>query len=298
MSHTYDFELEDSDEVLELELEHEPVSSYRNDDVRAERLPNGHILVGYLTYDEGCPNPLTDSDGMGDIIDAKHRESEWREALGIDRDGHQFNQMDIIEEMVRELDDKDVPDIIRPMYPPKKVAGREVPYAHPPEPNWWDRTLTRDDLKLGYRKRFDELMEWHKKNGSFGDPDRVMLSVYEHSGIAYSVMGEAGYPFTDPWDTSPGRAVWVPDKVLRVNEAAGLTGDERRAKMREWAGQACETFTDWANGSCYCVVIELFDADGEQLESDLCGGYVGWKWAEEQLESDLKYWREHPKETA
>lgn len=44
------------------------------------------------------------------------------------------------------------------------------------------------------------------------DPDAVLLDIYEHGGVAYSVSGQGTQC---RWDTSSGAAVWVPDDACR-----------------------------------------------------------------------------------
>lgn len=57
--------------------------------------------------------------------------------------------------------------------------------------------------------------------GEIGDPDAVILDVYDHSGIAWSVTGGG---MQCRWDTSSGAGVWVPDDCCREEI-------ERRAKV-------------------------------------------------------------------
>lgn len=63
----------------------------------------------------------------------------------------------------------------------------------------------------------------------------------------------------------------------------------RYAAADELAEQACEQYTDWANGECYGVIVELHtrtseDGDWEFVEQlDSCFGYIGGDYAEERL---------------
>lgn len=51
-------------------------------------------------------------------------------------------------------------------------------------------------------------------DGRIGNPMAVLLDIYEHGGIAYSVSGEG---MQCRWDTSDGAAVWVPDACAEEN---------------------------------------------------------------------------------
>jgi len=52
------------------------------------------------------------------------------------------------------------------------------------------------------------------EGGRIGDPMALLVDIYEHGGVAYSLSGEG---HQCPWDTSRGGAVWVPDRSARYN---------------------------------------------------------------------------------
>lgn len=270
---TMDFDPDPDDgEELELELSHEPVEFL---DMYAEKLSDGRILVGYLSRDDDCPHPLDDCDGMGRIYDYKYHEREWKEAVGLHYDSGDRDQ-DALNELAYQLwpnrTDKDWDDVLRD------------PQAD----------VTRDNIKRPYRRKWDAIRARQVANGDFGDPDGVVLDRYEHGGVVYHVGYNSN--FVDrQWDCSYGGAVWVPDNYLRIAEAKDLVGEERQKKMREWAGQAVEVMNEWMSGACYGVVVELFDAEGEPIDSeyDACWGYIGSDHAEEELKRQIEWHREH-----
>lgn len=57
-----------------------------------------------------------------------------------------------------------------------------------------------------------ECWEEARAAGEIGDVDAVVLDVYEHGGVAWSVSGEG---MQCRWDTSSGAGVWVPDTCAR-----------------------------------------------------------------------------------
>lgn len=131
------------------------------------------------------------------------------------------------------------------------------------------------------------------------DKDAVALSYFEHGNCQWFVRSEQNRHIPDfQWDGVDVAGVWTPDAYLRDDEAKGLKGAERAAKMREWAVQACETYTSWCNGEVYGYIIEVYavrlddsgevceDRDvyqalGEPLYEDACWGHVGSDWARE-----------------
>lgn len=128
------------------------------------------------------------------------------------------------------------------------------------------------------------------------NPDAVALKYFEHGNCIWSVGRPAGTEGDWQWDGVDHAGVWLPDNEL-LKEAEGLTGIERRAKMVEWAGQACEVFTQWCNGEVYGYVVQLYrlrkDDSGEPYEllsdyrrekafiDESCWNYFGWDSVEE-----------------
>ena len=112
----------------------------------------------------------------------------------------------------------------------------------------------------------------------------VRIDKYEHSGISYSVAGEGTQC---RWDTSSAWAVWFPNKCLTEDINRFKTKNTRRKRAVELARQACETFNQWANGEVYCIVKEEYNNDKEYINHDICGGYLGYEYAEKALETDI-----------
>jgi len=145
--------------------------------------------------------------------------------------------------------------------------------------HWKD--MGREELKkyceaLGYDIETHE--EIHKPN-----PDAVKIDKYEHGNIFYSVEGEGTQC---RWDTSHGWAVWLPNKVL-LEELKKYKGQARRKKCIEFARQACEAINQWQNGDVYCIVKETYNAEKEQVNYDIIGGYFGYKYAVEALKTEI-----------
>jgi hypothetical protein len=103
-------------------------------------------------------------------------------------------------------------------------------------------------------------------------PFTVMLDVYEHDGIAYSISGTG---MQCPWDTAKGGAVWVPNQCC-LDEINAVPKADRRARTVELARQAAAIYTDWCNGNCFGIVTLIFDTKtGEMISDESCYGYIG-----------------------
>lgn len=89
-------------------------------------------------------------------------------------------------------------------------------------------------------------------------------------------------------------AVWVPDAcaIDNMNFKDCVTYLEKLAVADKYASGVLDQYTTWANGECYGVVVESFKLVGdryEQVNSDACWGYIGYKWAEQALKEQIEY---------
>lgn len=250
-------------EPLELELESK-IDDWLQDELKIHRLPDGSYLLAYLCQDQYVPDPLEDMDGMGRIgTSSRHDQHKYQEiyqqALGLDSEWRKrWSKKDLLEELAYQLD-KD-----------------------------WRSLLVDDDLKRCYRGKWDALLAEKQDYGELGNPDRVMLNVYEHGYRVYAVAGERTFP-DEQWDVAHGGAVWVPDKAL-LKQAQDLKGDKRRAKMLEWARQAVELTNQWLQGEVFITELQHNDAEGNSLnaEWESCGGHFGLDYARQERDSQLK----------
>lgn len=121
------------------------------------------------------------------------------------------------------------------------------------------------------------------------DKDAVPLSYYEHGLSLWDVMGGdhiSGCPDMQ-WDGVPFAGVWVPDDCVRESYM-GQDGKTRRQWIRDQAKSACEQYTDWINGDCWGVCVDVFDSKGVKLSDDAYWGHVGSKWALEALNEAME----------
>ncbi|KRW83751.1 hypothetical protein [Marinobacter sp. P4B1] len=218
-------------EDLDLTFSSTPVSFL---DSYQERVGN-QVICGYLVDSDRPMNPLEEWDGVGRIYTA-HRHSsshaEMQEALGLDSDWEPNVELVHDEHPERfkkawvlaAASDVEFQEWCQKNGRPPKYADQEQldAYYKRKAKRFWKDT----DGELGpdcywmttiWSFEFTDsvlVKLWHELNseGLIGDPDRVSLDVYEHSGVAYSVSGtSAGCA----WDTARGGAVWVPDDCAR-----------------------------------------------------------------------------------
>jgi hypothetical protein len=108
-------------------------------------------------------------------------------------------------------------------------------------------------------------------DGEPRDPYAVLLDVYEHGGVSYSLHGTGTQC---QFDTARGGACYVPSDMHR-EDLDKLPRDEALAKVRELAAADAKTYTDWCNGNCFVTVVATYDREGALLDWDSCGGYIG-----------------------
>lgn len=209
-----------------------------------------HLVVAYLSHDDDCQNPLEDSCGFGKVIGrgryetCRHDESELFEALGLDRYGdpnYELVQDDVNKawQDYIEIIDAERWDVIL-----RTLGVEEDPDDYVlnnlrdelMETDIWHEGSARYALETAekYISEIDPTREamaqaatlfdfdaeklthelWQRKRelGEIGDRDAVMLDVYDHSGLHWSISGNG---MQCRWDTSRGAGVWVPDDEAR-----------------------------------------------------------------------------------
>lgn len=249
---------------VELELYHKPDSIMDYKDSLIYENAN-KVIIGYLSHDDDCMNPLTDCDGMGNIYSAhrnagRDQHGMMREALGLNSDW----EPDL--ELVCES------DIVIRAHKLISESNRLHQGASPRrfidaldycEENYQRDDDDQTDLEFvcdclsdyDNLREFDadwieevamELWKEGRESGLYGNAWAVSLDVYEHGGVAYSVSGEG---MQCQFDTARGGAVWVPDDVAedeivsrgkvyqkgKIIDANILRGDGNKFFVRTYA---------------------------------------------------------------
>jgi hypothetical protein len=130
-------------------------------------------------------------------------------------------------------------------------------------------------------RQYEEALALGRYEGGERNPHAVLLDVYEHGGVSYSLQG-AGTQCR--FDTARAGAVWVPSKAL-LKDAPGGDADWRWAAR--CAEMAAAEYTAWCNGQCYGLVIVTYDLAGEQQDCTTLWGHVGDDAAYEALQGEM-----------
>ncbi len=130
---------------------------------------------------------------------------------------------------------------------------------------------------------------------------------YDHQEIYESILtdivrrrleGRSGEDVDEPDWLDKINGIWTPDKSTSesYNKQDGLS---RREWMVKQAASACETYTDYCNGSVYGYTVTLHtvrkdegeiidDPDyyahhKEELSEDSCWGFYGWEYFKDEV---------------
>lgn len=310
--HLQDFELDNGDSV-ELEAEYTPVE-YHDPIVRQA---GNYIIFGYLSHDECCSDPLEDCDTMGAIHHHPRsrygrRDSDYYDILGLDSYGEPRIDEDKMQKIWYDkvmalplvmfyISDRAIRDQVRWAKPGARDYRAVLREALADESAgdysiemqcqqaWAYRPEVPRDLASDIAERIEADIDWNYESAEQEswvgmDKDAVLLDLYEHSGCVWSVSGDG---MQCRWDSSSAESVWVPDKYLREELEKIADPKERRTRAVEYAKQACETYTAWANGDCYGVVVQVHEKDGTLVDCDACWGYYVYEYSYTCLQSEM-----------
>jgi hypothetical protein len=240
------------------------------DDTTVKILPDGRAVVGYLVVDDDCENPLENCDAMGRIYSRmRHsgQEEKFYAAFGRNTDGTKYGKPNPFAVM---LDCYEHSGVVW------SVAGEGYQCQ-------WDTSggagvWVPDDCCVEhiYYTAIRALLPEGTDVSYKGNNNVITCTLPD--GVTYG-----GYK-------SFVTAIRAAAKYLGITLDKDALAKEARKVAVVCARQACETYTDWCNGSVYGVVVEVFDANDEVIDElqDACWGYIGSKYAEEELEGAVK----------
>lgn len=244
-----------------------------------EQCTNGNVVVGYLSHDEDCQNPLEDCDGMGKIHHHPssrygNRNSDYYEILGLDRYGDPIIDDEKLQMRWRDkvlalplevfslgLLAEDMPEDYQ-----EKLAFQladeqaedasvecHCKYAWRHNTKQGDVELDDEQIEVLFTQ-VEQVLDWNYDRECEacyepGDPGAVLLDLYDHSGQVWSVSGDG---MQCRWDTSRGESVWVPDKCAREEI-------ERRAPVYNYAWIE---HTTWLRGKGKSYLLHFGERDG------------------------------------
>ena len=124
--------------------------------------------------------------------------------------------------------------------------------------------------------------------------DVVPLSYYEHGLCLWDVQDGARIRNCPDmrWDGVSFAGIWYPDQSLLDMANDEKTSEARRAKLVQWASEACKVYTEWCNGNCYafnavayapmrdkhqeiCREQKVYANLSEPMAEDSCCGFIG-----------------------
>lgn len=243
------------------------------------------ILVGYLAHDDQCDSPM-DDEGNGKVY-TRHRHSSeedkkiFRDALGLNEDWQpDYENWITWPDLLAKANSK-----INESY--NGIGGNAVYRAALKAcQNDWEWNEDRDhsepmrfireclesiderevlELVIPVEPLYQELWNEYKKKGMIGNPYAVVLDVYEHSGISYSLQGEG---LQCRWDTAPASAIWIPDQCALDNFLNKELPYVQNYAMAENYSRSCiEEYNDWCNGNCWSLFIDYYDRSTNTVES-------------------------------
>ena len=265
--------------------------------------------------------------GRGKYETRRHDESELFEALGLDRNGdpnYELVQDDLNEawkeyiesitedrwlEFFKELgvwdETWDGPDFNHAMNQWRDnlmdvdafyegdikyafmEANKYVDWAYDPSNN--DVGLASMVFDFNVEKVTHDLWIKAREEGRIGDRDAVMLDVYDHSGLHWSISGGGMQCL---WDTSRGAGVWVPDDEARkeidrrapvygiayIRQTNLIRGGKYQLMDRK-SGMCIQVADDW--GVLWDRAKELAALESEEDRAAWSG--VGCAYAAEEL---------------
>ena len=216
VSHFTDFTLASGEDV-ELELEFTPVDHLDTHTVETAE----HVIHAYLVHDEDTANPLDDCAGMGKIhhhprSQYGRRDSDYFEVLGLDSYGnpvideekmqsiwharvmalplHLFHIADKgVRVEIRHTGVGDYRVILRDKLANESAGDYSITAQC--RQAWSYRPDVPRDLASDIAERIEDRLDWDydavaRECAEPGDPDAVMLDVYDHGGCHWSISGD------------------------------------------------------------------------------------------------------------
>lgn len=238
-------------EAINLRLPHKPCD-FNSGDSLVTKVGNDKLVLTYLVDDSSCDNPLESCDGEGMVYTANHRNSSaqdrrsMQEALGLDENwernyGAEGSQVVLSEIVWRELNNSENTKLLGKLYRmarkyergglksliTKSIMAFDSRYddactvftrhfTNESFPHYLNETEGGAMFELGALAELQTDVAWDKAadRGLIGNPLSVMLDIYEHGGINYSLSGSR---MNFDFDTTRGGAIWVPDEEAVIN---------------------------------------------------------------------------------
>ena len=183
------------------------------------------VVLGYLSDDHHCSNPLEDMDGWGSIYTALNQSQEFNSALAWDQYGSADTDIVSDHPLLRRrwvsaaIDSEEFQVYCQATTRCQGTLNNNYyrgraqrywrenhnKYSYYPQSAIYDFAFSEHVLR--------ELWSELRRARLIGDPDSVVLDCYEHGGCCWSLAGSGNQC---RWDTSSSAGVWVPDSEARL----------------------------------------------------------------------------------
>lgn len=280
------------------------------------------VVVGGLCFDHDCENPLESMDGEGHIYKSRGSESEQRQfyaALGLNsmgeiNDEHPQLYAAGCAACVKALLADD--DAVLSLRNSMSLNGKAITVADIGKKlltmlqngnldsvrEYLEPELPGCDLDTLWDRPYHDAIAKAWASGCTIAPDVVMLDVYEHGGVCYSVSGNG---MQCRWDTSQRAAVWVPDECAKDNLRAHIKhkfnldpdrtdvkqyNDVLKSEASTYCNGVLKTFNAWLAGDCWGLVVYVINRKtGRRVKvhDQEVWGMIGDQYAQEELEQEM-----------
>ncbi len=299
---SYSVDYDDGDNQVSFEVEHKPDDS---GEVIVRELQQGGWVVGYLSHDDICENPLETSDCQGHIYTARRHVSReehqgFQEALGLDSDWRRDrslkpNPLAVI------LDCYDHGNQVW------AVSGSMRSRMFPDQQ--WDvahggGVWVPDDGAME-NIHMTAMKSWLPKAVYIGYESEPPYGAdgkgYLNRIVVKIKVGDALKSLQS--HRSKHCKVSLPNEInlwpkgyksfdSAIRAAYRFLGikpnpQEYKKRLRDAAVAYAETILEeynaWLSGDAWGVCVEVFNAEAERIDSDSCWGHIGHAYAKEEL---------------
>ena len=145
-----------------------------------------------------------------------------------------------------------------------------------------NKIITEDVLRQWYQAIYYKIPEI-KEPDETKDYYVLPVSALIHSGVwlsfAHSFAADSG-----GWDTSHVGAILVKKKEFG---AGGVEFELSKDEAHTRAESLLQSWNEYLSGDVYCVVKETLDKDKQHIDFDIVGGFSGFEYAKECLETEI-----------
>ena len=151
-----------------------------------------------------------------------------------------------------------------------------------------------DDEGTGKLIHFRSYEDYEEKVALFNKSKKLyyFLDKYEHGSVHYSIENTNDYP-DRRWDVSSRCAIYIPDDYIQseFKKLKKKEGEEiAKNHFIESTNSILDNYSDYCNGEVYSYTILTCDSEGNTLEEDSVGGYIGYDYIKKEVKSIMEHY--------